>query len=86
MIANCLENNPERDMQFRCRSHIQSRSSVVRKTKRNCSTRSVASARVGIEYMKVNNAIVLRGKEAQETFNDNLADFINTPQQAGFGF
>jgi hypothetical protein len=74
-------------MQCRCGSHTQSRSSVVSKLAAELFYQECGQcARVGIEYLKVNNVIVLRGKEAQETFNGNLADFINTPQQAGFGF
>lgn len=42
--------------------------------------------RVGVEFLKVNNIIVLRGKEAQATFHGDLEGFINVPQQAGFGF
>lgn len=74
-------------MQCRCGASTQSRSSVVSKFNAELFYQECGQcSRVGVEFLKVNNIIVLRGKEAQATFHGDLEGFINVPQQAGFGF
>lgn len=74
-------------MQCRCGSHTQSRSSVVTKLDAELFFQECGQCTwVSIEYLKVKNVIVLRGKEAQATFNGDLVGFIKVPQQGGFCF
>lgn len=74
-------------MECKCGAQTQSKSSVVSKLRaelffqecRQCS-------RVGIEYLKIDNVIVMRGKEAKAIFFGDLEGFINKPQQGAFYF